>query len=566
MTKTYKPEINGLRAVAVLLVLIFHIDSNLLQGGFLGVDVFFVISGYLITNNILFDIKQEAFSFADFYRRRVQRLLPALGFTILATIIAGYFFLPSYFYERLSNSALLALLSASNIFFWLEGGYFNTGSDLKPLLHTWSLGIEEQFYLLWPILIVGLQKFLPKFLNLVFLLLVALSIALCHLYMHSDPPAATFFLLQFRIFEFVLGAVCISLVPFFKEKQILNNVLVIIGLGLIIGSAVVFDQYMTMPGMLSLIPCVGTMLVICGGLSSLSSILLNNKLADLIGKASYSIYLFHWPLIVYYNLWTVEDDLLLGEKFLLLGLSLVGGFLMWGLIEQPMRRPAIKARTIWLGVPVFFLSIAGIAYGIRFNKGFPQRDNNPYTLNEKQLNQQKGKYWREGGPESAILKGSSNKQVLIMGNSHAIDLIYSLRNNGFRANIISLPTHFSCSNFGALPIEKKYTTKCESVTNRNLANIAWQRADEIYLHDDWRAQNNQNLRLLLERIRTLTNAPIYVFGPKMIYTQVSDVIIKSSKSISPKEINKHALSYALVERRKRQSAATATLLLSLIHI
>ena len=151
--KAYRPDLNGLRGLSVLLVLFFHLDLEYFKGGFLGVDVFFVLSGYFISKNILFDIENKKFSFLVFYQKRIRRLFPALFTTLLLTLVAGYFYLTANNYERLASSAQYSVFSLSNFFFYLETGYFDTSSKLKPLLHMWSLSVEEQFYLFWPLLL-----------------------------------------------------------------------------------------------------------------------------------------------------------------------------------------------------------------------------------------------------------------------------------------------------------------------------------------------------------------------------------------------------------------------------
>ena len=157
--KEYRPELNGLRALAVILVLLFHLDISWMQGGFLGVDVFLVVSGYFISKNILYGLQNNSFTFKKFYTKRLRRLFPALIFTLILVVIAGYFFFTPSSYERLGKSAIFASFSLSNFFFWSEAGYFNLESTYKPLLHMWSLSLEEQFYLFWPLLLVILYKF-----------------------------------------------------------------------------------------------------------------------------------------------------------------------------------------------------------------------------------------------------------------------------------------------------------------------------------------------------------------------------------------------------------------------
>ena len=361
--KEYRPELNGLRALAVILVLFFHLDIPWMQGGFLGVDVFLVVSGYFISKNILHGLQNNSFSFKKFYTKRLRRLFPALIFTLILVIIAGYFFFTPSSYERLGKSAIFASFSISNFFFWNEAGYFNLESTYKPLLHMWSLSLEEQFYLFWPLLLVLLYKFKKKYLHFFILLLAIASIVLGELYI-SNNPSAVFFLIPFRMFEFLLGASCIWLEQFlYKKRLYILESLFLLGLVLIIYSAIKFDHFSRMPGVLSLIPCIGTMLIIVAGKAPNFSWILKNNVVETIGKGSYSIYLIHWPIIVYYKYWTLAD-LSYTTQIIIGSISIVLGLLMWHFIENTFRyrkSKKLKIDPVWFTVPTLIVLISSFS-------------------------------------------------------------------------------------------------------------------------------------------------------------------------------------------------------------
>ena len=203
----FRPEIEGMRAVAVVAVILFHAGFSFVPGGFLGVDIFFVISGFLITSNVLAEFSQGKFSFVGFYRRRVLRLFPASATTVLVTLVVSFFCLPPDEVVNLAKSALSALAAVSNIYFWTQVGYFDTDAHLKPLLHTWSLGVEEQFYLVWPALLLLLMRIGGRRAILLGVLTAGVaSLAGASLFIKSDP-SAVFYLMPFRIFEFTIGIV-----------------------------------------------------------------------------------------------------------------------------------------------------------------------------------------------------------------------------------------------------------------------------------------------------------------------------------------------------------------------
>jgi len=545
-------EINGLRAIAVLLVLVYHIDNNLLPGGFLGVDVFLVISGFLISRNIYSDLQEESFSFATFYKKRIKRLFPVLGVTLFLTLIAGYFILTPYFFQKGATSAIYALLSGSNFLFFFENGYFNVGSELKPLLHTWSLGLEEQFYLVWPLLLFIAFKLFKKR-TFVFVLLISVLSLIFSEYYLSVNDQACFYLIPFRIFEFGIGASAIWLRPSIeKQHKGLTALHTLIGMVMIAASAVFLDKYIPMPGIYSLAPCLGALLIMCAGSDLLSKIILENKLAEIIGRASYSIYLVHWPLIVYYKLVVLRDLSLIDKVFLFVG-SLIMGILLWRIVEVPFKKIETISNKLIISILTGFLSIGLLAGIVVYQEGFGKLQDNPYYISRAEMNESLKKYRQVVQKDKKLLKGETQKEIVIIGNSHAIDLIYALRNNGYKHNITYLSTPHTCYNFGASSVKQINYIKCQGATERNLSSEKLKDAHAIFLHDDYKGENWQQLGGFIKQLREITDAPIYVIGPKMVFTRFADVIIGSAKKYDPATINKTAQDFLLEYKFQQNS-------------
>lgn len=540
--KEYRPELNGLRAVAVLLVLFFHLDMEWMKGGFLGVDIFLVISGYFISRNIVHELQHGKFTFYGFYTKRLRRLFPALIVTLFIVLITGYFILTPSDFERLGKSTIYSSLSLSNFFFWGEAGYFNTGSVSKPLLHMWSLSLEEQFYLFWPLLLFLLYKFVRKYMILFVSIFTITSIVICEIYF-SNHPEAVFFLIPFRMFEFLLGASCVWLEQFtVKIPKITLEPLFLIGLFLIGYSSVSFDGSTQMPGLLSLIPCSGAILVILTGKTNYSSWLLKNKPVELIGKASYSIYLIHWPLVVFLKYYTLKP-FTPGIQFVLAVMSILLGIMMWNFIENTFRyvkNQQVRLDRIWIGVPISILCIITLSSFIWQQHGLPNRFSDQLYMSKEDIVKNRERYfdkYRSG--EESLLGNTEFGHVMIMGNSHSIDLIYMLKLNGFEPKITALNSLGKCYNFGQ-SYAKVDAEKCDKQRIKNLNDPNWGLVDAVYLHDNWPQLNIEELNELLRTIRSLTDVPIYVIGPKMTYTNDIPEIVHASKSVIASNINEFA--------------------------
>lgn len=522
MSYGYRKDIDGLRGIAVASVLLFHAGFKFASGGFIGVDVFFVISGYLITRNISTEMSERKFSFLQFYIKRIRRLLPALFFTFLLALVLGYALFSPGDFQRLGNSLLYSILSLSNFFFWGEAGYFNANSNIKPLLHTWSLSVEEQFYLIWPLMMSILFLFKKRYLMLWFSILTIIASLVISVIFMDKNPEAVFYLLPFRFFEFLLGAVLVFTNISTPKKFFLNEFIVLIGLGFVLYPVLTFSNDTVFPGLGALLPCLGSCFIIFAGgsKSRAASFFLRQKLLVEIGLRSYSVYLIHWPLFVFYRYWKLDSISNL-ETIILLIISLLLGSLMWKYIERPFRyNKNTKSSDLFL--LVLFLTGLMLSFAsahIWAHKGFPSRFPKEYFMSEEELYLNRDRYWKNVSKltDIKILKGKNNhKNIIIMGNSHAIDLIYSLRENGSEINITFLPTTHLCYNFGT-PLSSKHKQLCSKKLSENMSKIALLNADAVYLHDNWPRLDLENLKDRLVEIRKITKAPIYVFGPKMMY-------------------------------------------------
>lgn len=332
----YRPDIDGLRAVAVAAVVIYHFGLFPLSGGFVGVDVFFVISGYLITLKIVTEVERTGrLDFGKFYIGRVKRLFPAMFATlVLSSVFATLLFAPGHLAE-FGASLIHAIISLSNVYFWSQSGYFDTASHLKPLLHTWSLSVEEQFYLIWPaLLVVFLRYASAKLLPVLFLLLGAASLYANRSFV--GDPGAIFYLTPFRVFEFAIGGALVSTRTIQTPPKWLLEAAVAVGLALITYAAISFNETTIFPYRAALVPCLGAALVIYAGRARWLGAILRNRVAVGLGLISYSLYLVHWPLLVFYSYYRLEEENW-AERWGLAVLAVALAALMYLYVERPTR-------------------------------------------------------------------------------------------------------------------------------------------------------------------------------------------------------------------------------------
>ncbi|MDL2138371.1 acyltransferase family protein [Proteus mirabilis] len=350
----YRADIDGLRAVAVALVVLYHAGFNV-PGGFIGVDIFFVISGFLITGIISRGLEKKTFSFSDFYNRRVKRIAPNLALVSLFTVALGYFILINSDFKLLVESSLSAQLSFSNIFFYfVTGDYFGMDSSSMPMLHTWSLGVEEQFYFILPIILYLSYKLKASLIKPISLLLIISFII--SFYLVSYDKTQAYYMIWSRAFELLIG----SITYFFSKriKPINHEYIPIIGLFLITLSAFYLNSSSPFPSYNALIPCIGASMVILSKETLLIGKLLSIKPINYIGRLSYSIYLWHWPIIVLFVFYKPFGQV---HTFLSLLVILLLSAFSYHFVEQKTRHlktSLTKSVSIFVFIPTMLMSFS----------------------------------------------------------------------------------------------------------------------------------------------------------------------------------------------------------------
>jgi len=333
----YRPDIDGLRAVAVLSVVLYHAGFSPISGGFVGVDIFFVISGYVISKSLLADLEGGRFSISGFYERRVRRIFPALFVTmILSTVAALVLLLPSYLLE-FSKSLASSALFVSNFYFWKHSGYFENGANLRPLLHLWSLSVEEQFYVFAPLTLFVIHRFLQRRWALALAPVALASLALS-VYATKVGPTANFFLLPTRAWELLIGALLALRPPPPLRSGAGGEVLALAGAGLIVWPLLAYSPATPFPGLAALAPCAGAaaLIYVGSGPSSLTTRLLSLPPFVGVGLISYSLYLAHWPLVSFFTYCNLRPPRP-AEGLLIVGASIILAVLSWRFVEQPFR-------------------------------------------------------------------------------------------------------------------------------------------------------------------------------------------------------------------------------------
>lgn len=362
-----RSDIQGLRGLAVLAVVLYHATPGVLPGGFAGVDIFFVISGYLITQILVREMEAGTFSLADFYRCRVRRLFPALYVMLAVTFLLGLAIMPPKLLSELVFSQFFTTLFLSNFAFARLAGYFDSAANLKPLLHTWSLGVEEQFYLLFPLLLLVFRRFLKPWLGWV-LIVLSMASVLARLALSQAHADAAFYLPWTRAFELLIGALCAHWQPRLPLSSTARRWPSLAGLGLTLTSLVFVNAAMPFPAPWALWPCLGTACLLLTG-NGWGSKLLSAPPLTRVGDMSYSLYLWHWPLLVFAHL-------VFGEAWWVTTTAVIVAFATAWASWRWIERPFLKAqkRVLLLGAAAMALSLlASLAiYGAN---GLPARFN-----------------------------------------------------------------------------------------------------------------------------------------------------------------------------------------------
>jgi len=376
----YRKEIDGLRAVAVIPVILFHAGFEHFSGGFVGVDVFFVISGYLITTIILSEKEKGTFSLVNFYERRSRRIIPALFLVMLVSTIFSWFWLSPSHMKDFSESLVAVSLFSSNILFWKETGYWGVENELKPLLHTWSLAVEEQYYVLFPLFLMLMWRFRKRWILSSFFIIALGSLSLSH-WAAFNAPTANFFLLSTRGWELAIGAGIAF--HFLYRKQVMRSLLshkVVdellswIGLAMIAYAVFVYDENTPFPSLYALVPTIGTaLLIIFSSKETSSGRVLGSRAFVSIGLISYSAYLWHQPIFVFSRHRSLIEPSPLVFSILSI-LSLILAYISWKYIEAPFRKRGIFTRKQIFSVTAIG-SVAFIVFGLigHYSEGYKFR-------------------------------------------------------------------------------------------------------------------------------------------------------------------------------------------------
>jgi peptidoglycan/LPS O-acetylase OafA/YrhL len=375
----YRADIDGLRAIAVLIVIFFHFGIPGFAGGFIGVDIFFVLSGYLIGSIILKQLEQQRFSFTQFYFRRFRRLMPAFAVVMVVSIILGYWLMLPKDFREFGQSLAAATVYLSNFLFYREAGYFDTASHLKPLLHTWTLAVEEQFYIVFPFIAWLIFRIKRDWLLAIFIVLTLLSLVASIVYLPQDA-SAVFYLYPFRAWEMFLGVLLTAVSLPTIRRPLFVNLLAVVGSLLILVPAFLYTAKTPFPGLAALPPCLGTIILIYCGMSSNSIInkWLTNPIAVFIGKISYSLYLWHWPFYVFY-VYDKPDALPALDIVLLIVATFAAAILSWRFVETPYREGRVilskKVFNVFATTGVVSTLLVSMGVYLHFSNGAPQRLN-----------------------------------------------------------------------------------------------------------------------------------------------------------------------------------------------
>ncbi|MEP2653798.1 MAG: acyltransferase family protein [Paraglaciecola sp.] len=540
----FRKDINGLRAIAVIGVVLFHFDASWMPGGFAGVDVFFVISGFLMTGIIFRGLQEESFSVLRFYIARANRIIPALAFLCLMMLTVGWLFLEPFDYKTLSKHAISSIGFVSNIIYWTESGYFDSTSHSKWLLHTWSLSVEWQFYIIYPVLLLTLKRFMSiKSVKATLVLGTLLGFIFCIIVTYRWPNAA-YYLLPTRAWEMMIGGIAYLYPLTIRENS--KRPLEWFGVTLIAGSYYFISQETPWPGYLAFIPVLGAFIIIQAQRGD--SFLTSNFVFQKLGAWSYSIYLWHWPFVVaiyYFSL---------NEAFIYLGLvlSLLLGFLSNKYIEKikfknsyesilesisckPLHMSVVVVLLGWLGyenIRIIYNIPKDVYVGMSVDKDTDS--NGEYTWARHEYLNNKSSF------ENEKLK------VLVIGDSQAGDFINSIFEAGLGQNVdvISRIVRAKC---GAFYLNKKQFKTMIENSPHSISELGFNecqksiemlrndnvlaQADMIILVMNWR---DEHLPSILESVANArlvnSDADIFLSGVKFFKENIPDMFYGAYKT------------------------------------
>ncbi len=525
----YRAEIDGLRALAVLPVILFHAGFKWFSGGFVGVDVFFVISGYLITTIIISDLAEGKFSIVNFYERRARRILPALFFVMVVCLPFAILLLAPSDLKDFGQSLVSTATFSSNILFWWERGYFGTALELKPLLHTWSLAVEEQYYIIFPLFLTLSWKFGIRKITIFLMLIFLISLSLAHftsIYGIFDRIiTGSFYLIPTRAWELLLGVFIAIYFYHFKVTSLtrFNQFFSLLGLCMVTYSVISFDSNTPFPSLYTLVPTLGTgLIIISAQKNTIVNEMLSFKPLVFIGLLSYSAYLWHQPIFAFAR-HKLSHDISDQIFFLLIAISLFLAFISWRWVEKPFRnRNKISRKGIFtfsaVGILIFVIlgSILSLSNGLLYRyekveqkiyKEFMELGSvNPVNMSLANLKD--------------FDKNDTRKKLLVIGDSYAEDLVNAIKESDLDSQY-QLSTYRIPANCGVLFIERDIIEEFQPLScsqrpnffNESKLESLLIEADHIWVESSWLDWQIDFLPKSLMRLQEI-NSDLVLFGSK----------------------------------------------------
>jgi peptidoglycan/LPS O-acetylase OafA/YrhL len=512
----YRADVDGLRALAVMPVILFHAGLTFVSGGFVGVDIFFVVSGFVIAQTLKKDLEARRFSILTFYERRARRILPALTVVLVATYIVALCVVPPIFFGPFADSLTHAAVFVSNLYFWNDAGYFSSDSPFRPLLHTWSLAIEEQYYLVAPVLLFLIFRFLRRSWIRTLAPLGAASLLLS-IYASAAYPLANFFSLSTRAWELLLGMVLALRPPPPISSKAWGEALAIIGLVFIAVPVVVYSDRTPFPGLAALPPCLGAAILIHAGSGtrpSLVSRTLARRPVVTIGLLSYSLYLVHWPLVVFTR-FVLMRSLVPVEILAVMFTTFAIAAMLYVLVEKPLRRVS-ASRSLVLTIALVAIVITACIgqRGGGLNRRLHEDIlNTPYSIDTYESVERE---WRQGpcllvgdpDPQdwkqnACVRAGGTGEPVLLWGDSFAAHYAPGLEHVSVNSPVLQY-TAQGCPpilayHAGTLP-------NCHSFNQNALAVIKSAHITRALLAASWSEYDRKAIQLIdstVEELRRL---------------------------------------------------------------
>ena len=564
----YRPDIDGLRALAVVPVVLYHLGSGLMPGGFVGVDVFFVISGYLITRLLAREIDRGRYSILGFYDRRVRRIFPALFAVLLFCAAMALLLLFPVEIEQFAPSLLSAVLFYSNMHFWATQDYFNN-LESDPLLHTWSLAVEEQFYILFPLLLWAMRAWRKTAIRATVIGLGAVSLGAAELLVRTGQENTAFYWAPLRAWELLLGSfIALEALPL-PDRRWAAELAAAAGVLLILASCRFFHAHMHFPGAVALAPCLGAGLVIAAGRrhSTWTGRALSCRPAVFVGLVSYSLYLWHWPIIVYAHLYLIRP-FSPAQMAALFAAALVMAALSWRFVEQPIRRRQVLATApgLWRAAGLGMAGFAGLALALGGTaRLLPWADPRTTALSDHLRYQDRQAYRRgqcfvdshaladQRFDDAACLSTEPGKRsLLLMGDSHAAHLWSGLARTRPDLHVLQ------ATATGCKPVLGTIGEgSCKALMARIFTTeIPARHPDAVMLSARWIPADIPNLLATVDRLSE-TVGTVYVVGPMPEYEAALPRLLALAEARHDPGLPAEALAPDAAELDARLQAALA---------